>query len=60
MWCAGISEGIDAVWPFREYGPPQVDLSGRRSFLFMQSASDELYAWGRRYYMKTGLMEALP
>lgn len=60
MWCGGLSDGFDAIRPLRECGPPQVDLSGQRSFLLMQSASDELFPWGRRYYMKTGLMETFP
>ncbi|QDG67030.1 FAD-binding oxidoreductase [Pseudarthrobacter sp. NIBRBAC000502772] len=60
MWCGDIPDGLAAVLPLREYGPPSIDLSGPRPFLFMQSMSDEEYPWGRRYYMKTGLMEALP
>ncbi|MEW9873049.1 FAD-binding oxidoreductase [Arthrobacter sp. HS15c] len=60
MWCGGVADGFAAVRPLREYGPPAIDLSGQRTFLFMQSMSDEQYPWGRRYYMKTGLMEALP
>lgn len=60
MWSGPVGDGLAAVAPLRGFGAPLVDLTGPRTYLFMQSMSDEVYPWGRRYYMKTGLMDALP
>ncbi len=53
-------EGERALRPFRELGEPIVDLSGRSSWVEVQSILDEDYPNGLRYYWTSIHLTGLP
>lgn len=58
---AGAPEaGQQVVRPLREFGPPVLDSVGPMPYPAIQSMLDEAAVPGRRYYMRSHLLEALP
>jgi len=57
---SGDHDGAEAaVGAFGKLAPGAVGAIGGITFLELQSRSDELVAWGRRYYAKGGFLENL-
>jgi FAD/FMN-containing dehydrogenase len=53
------AEGEQVLAPFRQLGPPLVDLSGTVAYVESQSGLDELFPDGGRYYWKSHFVDAL-
>jgi hypothetical protein len=56
--CGPLPDAERDLAPLRFMGPA-LDTFTPRSYLELQSESDEHYRWGRRYYWKGLLLEAL-
>jgi FAD/FMN-containing dehydrogenase len=57
--CGTLAQAERDLGPLRSFGPPAAVLLGPRPYVLMNSLSDETYAWGKRYYMKTGFVDRL-
>jgi FAD/FMN-containing dehydrogenase len=57
--CGSIDEGETALEPLRSFGPPLVDMIQPRSYVEMQSITDEGWPAGRCYYWKSSLLRTL-
>jgi hypothetical protein len=57
---AGAVEAADRdLRPLRD-GDPLQDTVAQKTYLEMQGAGAETFAWGKRFYMKGGYMDGLP
>jgi FAD/FMN-containing dehydrogenase len=54
--CGSVDEGERALEPLRSFGPPLVDMIEPRSYVEMQSLTDEGWPPGRLYYWKSSLI----
>ena len=52
-------EGAEALAPYREFADPLVDLSGRTTYVELQSMLDADYPHGRYYYWKSLYLDEL-
>jgi FAD/FMN-containing dehydrogenase len=57
--CGSVDEGERALEPLRSFGPPLVDMIEPRSYVEMQSVTDEGWPPGRLYYWKSSLLRTL-
>ena len=56
---SGLADGRERVEAFARLGRPSAEKIGVQSFVELQSASDEFYRWGRRYYAKGGFLATI-
>lgn len=59
LYAGPADAGEPALAPLREFGTPLVDLSGRSSYVQMQSAFDDFFPTGLNYYWKSVFLDAL-
>jgi FAD/FMN-containing dehydrogenase len=57
--CGSLEEGEKALRPLKEFGPPVLDQMGPMPYLALQTALDEAFPRGRRYYWKSALVPEL-
>jgi hypothetical protein len=57
--CGSIDEGERALKPLRSFGPPIADMIAPRSYVEMQSFTDDGWPPGRLYYWKSSLVRTL-
>ena len=57
--CGPVDEGEGILEPLRSFGPPLVDMIEPRSYVEMQSITDEGWPPGRLYYWKSSLIRTL-
>lgn len=66
--CGSLAAGEEALRPLKEFGPPVLDQLGPMPYLALQTALDDAFPRGRRYYAKSafiteirdGLIERMP
>jgi hypothetical protein len=58
-WCGGHDEGIAALRPLREFGPPTLDTIDTTSYVALQSVPDDSFPTGRLHYWKSGYLRNL-
>lgn len=59
VYAGPTSEGEAVLAPLRELGTPLFDLTGTVPYTDLQSAADELFPAGGRYYMKSLFLDSL-
>ncbi|HVM37464.1 MAG TPA: FAD-binding oxidoreductase [Sphingomicrobium sp.] len=57
--CGSLEEGEQALAPIKAFGPPVVDQMGPMPYLALQTALDDAFPRGRRYYWKSALVTEL-
>ena len=57
--CGIIEDGEEALRPIKEFGPPILDQMGPIPYLALQTALDDAFPRGRRYYWKSALVTEL-
>jgi FAD/FMN-containing dehydrogenase len=57
FWSGDLTGAEAAVAEFGRLAPDAIGAMGGTTFLELQSRSDEIVAWGRRYYAKGGFFE---
>ncbi len=57
--CGTIEEGERALAPLRSFGPPLADMIEPRSYVEMQTLTDEAWPPGNVYYWKSSLLRTL-
>jgi hypothetical protein len=58
-YCGSLEKGEKVLEPLRTFGPPIVDMIQPRSYLEMQSFTDDTWPPGRFYYWKSSLIRRL-
>lgn len=57
--CGSLEDAEEAMRPLKEFGPPMLDQMGPMPYLALQTALDEGFPRGRRYYWKSALVTRL-
>lgn len=57
--CGTLEAGEEALRPIKEFGSPVVDQMGPIPYLALQTAFDDAFPRGRRYYWKSALVTKL-
>lgn len=57
FWSGDLAGAEAAIAEFGRLAPDAIGEIGGTTFLGLQSRSDEIVAWGRRYYAKGGFFE---
>lgn len=57
--CGSPADGEKALQPLKQFGPPVLDQMGAIPYLALQTALDEAFPRGRRYYWKSALVNRL-
>lgn len=57
--CGSLAEGEKALRPIKEFGPPVLDQLGPMPYSALQTAMDDIFPRGRRYYWKSALSTEL-
>jgi hypothetical protein len=52
-WTGDPAEGVEAMRPIKEFGPPVADTIAPKEFMAFQSSLDGGQPFGRRYYWKS-------
>lgn len=59
-YCGSIEAGERALKPLREFRKPLVDAIAPTPYVKLQSSLDDVFAYGRHYYVKAGFIRNLP
>ncbi|MDP8994143.1 MAG: FAD-binding oxidoreductase [Pseudomonadota bacterium] len=57
--CGSLDDGEEALRPIKEFGPPVLDQMGPMPYVALQTALDDRFPRGRRYYWKSALVTEL-
>jgi len=57
--CGSLEEGERALAPLKQFGPPVLDQMDAIPYLALQTALDDAFPRGRRYYWKSALLGRL-
>jgi len=58
-YAGSIEDGEKALAPLRKIGKPLRDLIAPMPYLSMQQSNDETFAYGRRYYVRSGFLRRI-
>jgi FAD/FMN-containing dehydrogenase len=59
VWSGDKAQGEAFLKPLRAFGSPVADDIGPKPYVVIQSGADQVLAFGKRYYVKSGFLDRL-